>query len=137
MIRAGAKLLDKKNAVAPAPNRDNIMTLTAKTLCLAALLALPLAVHADPWKDESGHGKWRGHHHGGDYKEEYWDGNCKVERKFKGNGDYKEERKCKGPRYGYYGPAPVYVQPAPVYVEPAPVHVPPGVTVHGTVTFPR
>ncbi|WP_422648744.1 hypothetical protein [Cupriavidus sp. H18C1] len=72
------------------------MTLTAKTLCLAALLALPLAVHADPWKDESGHGKWRGHHHGGDYKEEYWDGNCKVERKFKGNGDYKGRAQVQG-----------------------------------------
>lgn len=44
---------------------------------------------------------WRKHekHHGHDRyvaKEEYWDGNCKVERKWERDGDYKEERKCKG-----------------------------------------
>ena len=29
-------------------------------------------------------------------KQEFWDGNCKVERKWERNGEYKEERKCKG-----------------------------------------
>ena len=84
---------------------------------------------ADPDKDESGHG--RRHKHGGrEYKEEYWDGNCKVERKWEKSGEYKEERKCKGARRGHdhHGQAPVYVVPAP-----APVVVQPGVTIHGTV----
>ncbi|HYD95012.1 MAG TPA: hypothetical protein VEC01_06775 [Noviherbaspirillum sp.] len=95
----------------------------------ALLLAVPLAVLADPWKDESGHGKGRGHERR-EYKEEFWDGNCKVERKLEKSGEYKEERKCKPSRHGYYQPAPVYV-PAP-----APVVVEPGVTIHGTVRIP-
>jgi len=94
------------------------------------LLALPLTVLADPWKDESGHGKGRKHDRR-EHKEEYWDGNCKVERKWEKSGEYKEERKCKGPRHGYYEQAPVYV-PAP-----PPVVVEPGITVHGTVRIPQ
>lgn len=90
------------------------------------LLALPLAASADSWKDESGHGKNRGHDRR-EYKEEFWDGNCKVERKVKKNGDYKEERKCKAPPRVHYQQAPIYV-PAP-----QPVIVEPGITVHGTV----
>ncbi|WP_244959325.1 hypothetical protein [Cupriavidus gilardii] len=87
------------------------MTATATSLCLAALLALPLAAQADPWKDESGHGKWRGHHHGGDYKEEYWTATARSnassrQRRLQGRAQ------VQGPRYGYYGPAPVYVEPA-------------------------
>jgi hypothetical protein len=38
------------------------------------------------------------------FKQEFWDGNCKVERKWDGD-EYKEERKCKrgrAPAYGYY-----------------------------------
>lgn len=31
-----------------------------------------------------------------DRKQSYWDGRCKVEREWKKNGDYKEERKCDG-----------------------------------------
>jgi surface antigen len=34
-------------------------------------------------------------------KEEFWDGPCKVEREWKRNGDYKEERKCEGSRDRY------------------------------------
>jgi hypothetical protein len=34
--------------------------------------------------------------HRAEFKEEYWDGNSKVERKLEKNGEYKEERKCKG-----------------------------------------
>lgn len=77
---------------------------------------------ADPWKDESGKGRWRGGYERGDdwggreyghgrewrhkrhsYKEEYRRGGCKVERKWDGGG-YKEEVKCKRgrPAYGYY-----------------------------------
>ena len=94
---------------------------------LAGLLTLTLTsagvAQADPWKDESGHG--RHGRHGGGWKEEYWDGNCKVERKWEGNGEYKEERKCKRPRERVYTePAPVVVVPAPTYVVPAPVYEP-------------
>jgi hypothetical protein len=57
---------------------------------LAGLLAATMtsvgAAQADPWKDESGHGR-RG---GGEWKEEFRDGNCKVERKWERNGEYKE-----------------------------------------------
>lgn len=60
---------------------------------------------ADPHKDESGHGR-RAH------KEEYRDGHCKVERKWEGNGDYKEERKCEGAHH------------LPVRHEPQPERVP-------------
>lgn len=96
----------------------------------ALLIAMPLTASADPWKDESGHGKRRGHDRR-EYKEEYWDGHCKVERKVKKNGDYKEERKCDGPRHGYYQPSPVYVPALPV------ITIDPGVTVHGTIRFPQ
>lgn len=106
------------------------MMKTAYSLLLSISMALSsFSAFADSWKDEGGHGK--GHKHDREYKEEYWDGNCKVEREFKKNGDYKEERKCKEPRHGHYQQAPVYV-PAP-----APVIVEPGVRVHGTVTIGR
>lgn len=94
------------------------------------LAAFPLSAFADRDKDESGHGRGRGHERR-EFKEEYWDGNCKVERKLEKNGDYKEERKCKGPRQAYYEPAPVYVPAAP------PVVVQPGITIHGTVRIPQ
>ena len=45
-----------------------------KSICAvvlpAILLTLPLVVLADPWKDESGHGKGRKHDRR-EYKEEY------------------------------------------------------------------
>lgn len=100
-------------------------------LLLPAVLAiLPLTASADPWKDESGHGKDR-RHGSHEYKEEYWDGNCKVERKHK-NGNYKEERKCKGPSHVHYGPPPVYAPPSPTVVIDSS-----GVTVHGPVRIGR
>ena len=80
---------------------------------------------ADPWKDESGHGRHYGGHYGGDHKQEYWDGNCKVERKWKGNGDYKEERKCEAPRYRQ----PVVVPGYPVYP------IEPGIVIQGTAVI--
>ncbi|RWK43154.1 hypothetical protein [Mesorhizobium sp.] len=51
------------------------------------------ATAADPWKDESGHGKWQGRYRYYEddyepkrerysYKEEYRRGNCKIERKW-------------------------------------------------------
>ncbi len=69
-------------------------------LPIAALL-ITGAASADPWKDESGKRGWK-HDRGGyaeidrDYKEEFWVGNCKIERKWEANGSYKEERKCEG-----------------------------------------
>ncbi|WP_026620861.1 hypothetical protein M728_004833 (plasmid) [Ensifer sp. WSM1721] len=64
---------------------------------------------ADPWKDESGHGRWRGYDYEPRYerralKEEYRRGRCKIERKWDDD-EYKEEIKCKRgarPIYGYY-----------------------------------
>ncbi|WP_225783619.1 hypothetical protein [Xenophilus sp. Marseille-Q4582] len=91
----------------------------------AALLSPALAL-ADP--HDPGHGQ-RGQGHRA-HKEVYWDGPCKVERKWKKDGAYKEERKCKGPAPGYGGPAPV-----PVYAPPAygPAPDPGGLVIQGTV----
>ena len=74
-------------------------------ICAATMLGGP--VLADPWKDESGKGRW-GHERRGyraynmdrEYKQEYRQGNCKIERKWERNGEYKEERKCKS-GYGW------------------------------------
>lgn len=77
-----------------------------KSMLLLALASSSALAVADPWKNESGKGR-----HGREYKQEYWDGNCKVEKKWE-KGEYKEERKCKRrdrryepQRYGghYYG----------------------------------
>jgi surface antigen len=84
---------------------------------VAALLAAP-AAFADRDKDE-GHGHGHGHGHG-KHKEEFWDGNCKVTREWKKDGEYKEKRKCKAPEHVVVVPArPVQVVPAqPVVVHP-------------------
>ncbi len=65
------------------------------------------AAGADPWKDESGKGRWRdrgealgrGYEPPRDRKVKYRtaDG-CEVERKWK-KGGYEEKVKCKGRRY--------------------------------------
>ena len=74
---------------------------------LAATLVLPFAARAD---HDHGHG--HGHGHGHDkHKETYWDGNCKVERKWK-HGEMEEKRTCKAP------PPP----PQVVYVYPPWMH---------------
>ncbi|SIQ48352.1 hypothetical protein [Pseudacidovorax sp. RU35E] len=97
----------------------------AGTLLLAPVLAL-----ADP-----PHGRGHGKGHGPGHKESYWDGPCKIERKWKKNGDFDEKRKCKDHGPVGYGPA-----PAPAYV-PVPVPVypaqrDPGVVIQGTVRLP-
>lgn len=81
----------------------------------AALLAAP-AVRADDDDEHHGHGHGRGHGRGHG-KEEYWDGNCKVERKWH-HGEYEEKRKCRAPERV------VVVQPQPrvVYVYPPWMH---------------
>ncbi len=81
---------------------------------------------ADPGKDESGKGRWRGGYersysddgprgrgygrYAGErrerraFKQEYDDGVCKYERKLEKSGEYKEEVKCRPARaYPSYG----------------------------------
>ena len=89
---------------------------------LLAQLLVPLALaslSAPVWAhDDDHHGR---RHHRKEYKEEYWDGQCKVEHKWKKNGEYKEKRKCRNRPDAYYAPQPVYVAPPqPVYVAPQP-----------------
>ncbi len=63
------------------------------TLLLAGLLSFPLAAladHHDDYRDRYSHHK---------HKEKFRDGPCKVERKYKKNGDYEEKRKCRGRDY--------------------------------------
>ncbi|AQV93219.1 hypothetical protein BJN34_04825 [Cupriavidus necator] len=93
-----------------------------KPRILVSLVVLPVlfgtltaaARAGDDWDDDD-------HHHhahrykGGDQKEEFWVGNCKIKRKWKDNGEYKEERKCKD-RPVVYQPPPVYYQPEPAFV---------------------
>ena len=93
-----------------------------RTVLVTATLAAVLtgwvgSAVADPDKDESGKGRWRGGGYersygypGQDYgygyerprrerrafKQEYDDGNCKYERKLEESGEYKEEVKCRG-----------------------------------------
>lgn len=86
-----------------------------------ACLSAAAQVFADP---PEGRGYKKHHRH--EYKEEYWDGDCRVERKYKNNGDYKEERECEGapyyqPRYSdNYAPPQAYgyAPPPPVSVRP-------------------
>ncbi|QRQ85866.1 hypothetical protein [Cupriavidus oxalaticus] len=86
-------------------------------LLLAGLSVTSAIAYADPWKDESGHGHGR-KYKGGDYKEEYWDGSCKVERKWEKNGEYKEERKCKDRPAAYHPPGAVYYPEPAIVVSP-------------------
>lgn len=58
--------------------------IAALSLVLSCVLASPVA-RAD----------------GADYKEKFRSGPCKVEREQKRDGEYKEERKCKGGPPGY------------------------------------
>ena len=90
-------------------------TLFAASIALLFIGSSPLAL-ADRDKDESGHGHKR--HGGREFKEEYWEGNCKVERKLEKNGDYKEERKCKGGHREHAHAHPVVVQPVTVIYPP-------------------
>jgi hypothetical protein len=80
-------------------------------LAAATAFAMTMPAAADPWKDESGHGRWR--HGDGEWKEEYRDGDCKIERKWERGGEYKEEVECDGHYGGYLAP-PVIVGQAPV-----------------------
>ena len=85
----------------------------------ATAMVFSTCTYADDDDDERGRGKGRGREH----KEEYWDGNCKVKRKWEKDGRYKEERECEGRdrRHGDEHRT-VVVRPYPVAV-PAPVVV--------------
>lgn len=109
-----------------------------KSVVVAALALAVATVSApaiaDRGKDESGQGHKHGHrgHKGGEYKEEFWDGDCKVERKWERDGDYKEEVKCKDGRprarhHTHDHPDSVGVIVAP----PAVVIQPPAVVIEG------
>ena len=109
-----------QNILVPQP-RTNRRT-SFLTLSAAALISLaPIAAEAG---DKHHHHR----HKGGEYKEKYWDGACKVERKWKRNGDYQEKRKCRDDyRYGY-APQPVVVpaMPAPaIVINPPPIIIRP------------
>jgi hypothetical protein len=72
-------------------------------LALCAMTVLAAPAMADPWKDESGKGRWRdgdrrAYNESREYKQEFRQGNCKIERKWERSGEYKEEVKCKGYR---------------------------------------
>lgn len=106
------------------------MKIFSRILLPALIIVSPLSAFADSWKDESGHRTHRGlDRH--EYKQEYWDGHCKVERKLKKNGDYKEKRRCSGLQHGYGGPATVH------FPAPSVIAIDPGITIHGTIRFPR
>lgn len=84
----------------------------------AAVLASPAALAHGDHDDDHRHGPGHGHGHGHGHKkhghkEEFWDGNCKVERKWK-HGEYEEKRKCHAPKPVAVAPQPV----RPVYVYP-------------------
>jgi hypothetical protein len=67
------------------------------------------------------------HKHKPGHKEVFWDGNCKVERKYQKHGRVKEKRECR--------PDVVYMQPQVVHrAPPPPVMVEPGVVIHGSGT---
>lgn len=86
-----------------------------------ALCAAPLTSWADDG-DHHRHEKSHKHRHH-ERKEVFWDGHCKVERKWKNDGRYKEKRECKGRSHGHHGhqaQRPVYVQPQAVHVRPQP-----------------
>lgn len=97
---------------------------------IAACHALPTVADSDKYESGKGYYKEdRRGYKGGEYKEEYWDGNCKVERKWEKNGKYKEKRKCEGPRaYGNY-PPPGYQDPGAVILSPGIIIQPPAIIV--------
>lgn len=83
------------------------------SIYLLALLLGVVAIHPARADDDDDHDDDRPRHHH-KHKEKFYDGNCKVERKWK-DGEYEEKRKCWA--------QPVVVQPAPVVVQPAPAVV--------------
>ena len=86
---------------------------------IVAALCAPVSAMADDDDDEH-----RRSRHRGEYKEKFWDGNCKVKREWE-DGKYKEERECEG--RDIRRDRPLVIQPAPVVVYPPWVVVEQGV----------
>ncbi|WP_167772528.1 glycine zipper 2TM domain-containing protein [Ramlibacter henchirensis] len=66
----------------------------ASTPLIASMLLTVISYSPSALADHDDRGHRR--HGGREFKEEFWDGNCKVERKFEKDGDYKEKIECKG-----------------------------------------
>lgn len=121
MKQAGTALLF--TALQPGIHSDMKRSTLLFSLALtAATLPLQALAHDD-------HGP-RHHHHKPGHKEVYWDGPCKVERKYLPHGRVKEKRECR-PDVVYVQPQVQHVPP-PVVVQPAVVQ--PGVVIHGSGT---
>ena len=68
----------------------------ASTPLIASIALTLLGLSPLALADDDGRGHGRGKGGGREFKEEYWDGNCKVERRLERDGDYKEKIECKG-----------------------------------------
>jgi hypothetical protein len=88
---------------------------------LTAALSLAAAAGAPALADRGRDDDWN---RGGEYKQEFRDGPCKVERRWKRDGSYKEKIECRrGSRHGH-GPV-VIAEPPRVVVQPSgPVYRP-------------
>jgi hypothetical protein len=99
------------------------MRTTFKTIAFPSALFLTSFAFMPGAMADHDHGKGHGHGHGhkhNEHKEEFWDGNCKIERKWEKDGDYKEKRTCKDV---------VVRQAQPVAIQPVTVVYPPWVVV--------
>jgi ABC-type glutathione transport system ATPase component len=77
-------------------------------LLLPALMGVVPAACADQDEVQGRHYKK------GAYKEEYWDGHCRIQRSWKANGEYKEKRRCSDRAIVYQEPPGAYNPVAPV-----------------------
>lgn len=97
-------------------------------LAVASAMLISLPALSPPAEAGDRHRHGHGHYHGGG-KQVFYDGPCRVERKWNGHGGYKEKSHC---GYGY---APgYYAYPAPVYYYPPPPrYVPHGPSISVTI----
>ena len=103
---------------------------TRSSVVLAALAGGFMLAAAPALADDDDRRRHRHHHHhyqGHGGKQVFYDGNCRIERKWNGHGGYKEDVKCRPPAHAYY-PAPVVAYyppppPPPVYIGPPTISV--------------
>lgn len=62
---------------------------TVLGILMAFCIGIAAPVFSDDWREQSGRGRWWH----GDYKEEHWDGPCKVKLEAKRD-EFKEEVRC-------------------------------------------